>query len=592
MKKISLWLITLWMTLCLAPAMAAESGELPAEAKQSALSLLTEVYGYTAEEADNFAFRCEEADGQWMMTFAPKAHPGWQYTAAFSAQTGAFISGETPFGVSAFSYYPGEATVRDGLRAAREKGWFTAKDEAAAADFAQWLEQWNVRPNAALQGWLYGDGVTAAQAVDGYFTSCYGEEYQWPAALKEWRDEELAAYGFTLEAPKAPAQGSRVYLARSRRLGDLPLTVTEFSTQAPEIVAPALAVPQLEGWRCLCGVYVAMDRQAAGTRFEDWPDRGLIAFEKDGQRLLTAVMRTAEGESQLYPIGDKALLTDRELTMTFDAQSELFKLVYPLSATERESFAVTLLSGQYGGVLCRLENYTHVNDQTNEALLISRQSQNHGGEESWYYVNAYQNGVAAAERVYLRNAPPYLNFIDADHFPKTAEACEAETGFTLPEDYGVACDVHLRAKTSSHSKDLGMYRMGVLVQVLGTEPGSPYTWYHVRVGSAEGYMSGIYVDYPGAECGMKPLSQFEPLTVGKTKKAVALKKGTGWFDGTIMQLSAGTKLHVMADTGGWLHVMIPTGDIGWMMDINGTDGYVRAGDVALGATALQLDWME
>jgi hypothetical protein len=49
---------------------------------------------------------------------------------------------------------------------------------------------------------------------------------------------------------------------------------------------------------------------------------------------------------------------------------------------------------------------------------------------------------------------------------------------------------------------------------------------------------------------------------------------------------------VIAVLGDWLHVVIPQGEPGWMMDVNGTDGYVKASDVMEAATSVQLDWME
>jgi uncharacterized protein YgiM (DUF1202 family) len=137
-----------------------------------------------------------------------------------------------------------------------------------------------------------------------------------------------------------------------------------------------------------------------------------------------------------------------------------------------------------------------------------------------------------------------------------------------------------------------MYEPGTLVQVLETLPGSEYPWYHVRAGLAEGYMSGNYVTYGDSANIADTVSISTPLHVAKTKKACALRKGTGWLDGTVMDLNAGTKMHVIAVVGDWLHVVVPQGEPGWMMDVNGTDGYVKASDVLQAGTSLQLDWMD
>ena len=105
-------------------------------------------------------------------------------------------------------------------------------------------------------------------------------------------------------------------------------------------------------------------------------------------------------------------------------------------------------------------------------------------------------------------------------------------------------------------------------------------------------MASIYVDYEGSPCTTHPLTNHDPLPVAETMKAVNLKSGTGLFAKTIQELPAGTRMHVLAERGRWLHVMIPQNEIGWMMDVNGTDGYVLASDVRTASSALQLDWMQ
>ena len=73
----------------------------------------------------------------------------------------------------------------------------------------------------------------------------------------------------------------------------------------------------------------------------------------------------------------------------------------------------------------------------------------------------------------------------------------------------------------------------------------------------------------------------------------ALKAGTGWFDKTLSDLPAGTRLRVLAEQGGWLHVAVADGPMGWLALTDGLeDGYVKAADVRMAATEAQLDWME
>ena len=111
-------------------------------ARQHALNLLTEVYGYSAEEADAFEMKVVDNNDLWNVEFWPKDHPEWVYTARFSKENGSMDTVTTPFkGGKAFYGYPGEATMRDGLRLAREKGWFIRWNEQDRQEMAQWFAQ-------------------------------------------------------------------------------------------------------------------------------------------------------------------------------------------------------------------------------------------------------------------------------------------------------------------------------------------------------------------------------------------------------------------------------------------------------------------
>ncbi|MDD3214616.1 MAG: SH3 domain-containing protein, partial [Eubacteriales bacterium] len=324
-------------------------------------------------------------------------------------------------------------------------------------------------------------------------------------------------------------------------------------------------------------------------------DVGLLIFERDGTRILVMVDRPYHIDSwTAVPVGEKAILQNRDVYIEYESQRNAFAIIYPVSDVESESFGVRLrYNYEMETTLCQLVDYQHTNTDTGEGIVIDGEGGELEASQDWYHVTVYKTGEEPKTEVDAALIPPYLDYIDAEAFPKTAEECRAAVGYTVPEGYGVLCGVHLRAKTSSHSANLGLYHEGTLVQVLGEEPGNPYHWYHVRIGSQEGYMSGIYVNYPGSECAMHPLSQYLPLPVAKAKKDIALKKGTGWFDGTVATLEAGTQMHVLGTRGDWLHVMVPQEEKpGWLMDINGTDGYVKAGDVVQAATSLQLDWLE
>lgn len=580
--------LPLLLALALLPLPAlAEDASAPV---RSAMADLTEVFGYTQEEAEAFTFNVTETDTTWEIEYYDPDHPTWVYTSSTNKETGQYISATTPFKGPDYVRYPGESAVRDGLRTARENGWFTDLSEENRTAFLAWMEQWGVHANDTLNNGLARGTLTGAQALQAFFASCYGDTGTWTDALTEWYQTELASYGWTAEDASAvtaatPVTGINRYESKTR-MSNWPVTVTEFADEVPDELSQVLALPVLAGYTCLCGAYTA--KQGSETYVPT--DTGLLVLEKDGTRFLVAILRVSGTDDwSVQPVGEKALLSGRSLYITYNAMQSEYTLTYPVSDTENESFSVTPLyydDNEYS-LLLRLESYRRTNTATGESVLIAATDDN-----EWYHVTTTDAAGTTAEEQITRLVPPFLEFTDADAFPKTAEECRADTAYTLPDTYGVSCTVHLRQKTSSRSADLGTYNYGTLLEVLGTEAGDPYPWYHVRIGSVDGYMSSLYVDYEGSACSMRPLEHYPALTVAKTTKSVNLKNGTGWFDGTVATLPAGTKMHVLAEIDGWYHVMIPqSGDPGWLMDVNGTDGYLKQSDVVTAATSLQLDWL-
>lgn len=65
----------------------------------------------------------------------------------------------------------------------------------------------------------------------------------------------------------------------------------------------------------------------------------------------------------------------------------------------------------------------------------------------------------------------------------------------------------------------------------------------------------------------------------KAQKDTTLKKGTGWFSGTVVNVPAGTKMHVLAEYDRWYYVVVPQETIQARMDIYGTYGYITKNQV-------------
>lgn len=81
-------------------------------------------------------------------------------------------------------------------------------------------------------------------------------------------------------------------------------------------------------------------------------------------------------------------------------------------------------------------------------------------------------------------------------------------------------------------------------------------------------------------------------TFAEAKKEIALKRGTGWLDGSVGTFPAGTRMHVVFENGDWLYVDIPSGEMDWVMDPEGTFGYVLKNDVEEMSVSRLIEWPE
>ena len=151
----------------------------------------------------------------------------------------------------------------------------------------------------------------------------------------------------------------------------------------------------------------------------------------------------------------------------------------------------------------------------------------------------------------------------------------------------LAAGVLLRKDHSSRSKDLGMLKNATVIRVLDWVKGDPYDWVKTSLGGLDGYVA---INYTSAGSDSLCVGREYPMPVAVCLKNVELKKNTGWFGKTAAELVAGTKMHVILEEDDWLYVVVPRGDIGWLMDVDGTYGYVRRSDVRVGALEACLDW--
>ena len=585
MKRLTIGLLLLLLFAGCAKAFAVEPDD--TAAIQMAQNQLTEVYGYTREETMLFTYQVTYSADTVFVHFFQRSD--WTYRITIRREDWSIRDSHTPF-TTQYADKASENSVRQTLHAIKDNDWFAMWNVESKAMLRELIDGYgDIRVNEALQTGLSAEDYTPAQALEDLFISCYGEEWQWAVEVSAWRDAAFETFGLK----RAGISFSRPEGITTRKGllwdGRDETMITEFAGQTPDALAEAFADPNLQGWACLAGAYQEGNPFRMG---ESFTGTGLAAFANGEERLLVMLLRdTATQRWRVQPISKSALLAGRALYITFESQPGSYTIHYPLSDTEEESFQCRLIqikaTDSKERIACRLLEYRHTDRDANTTLMIDG-----GGSlvySGWYQVTLLQNG-AEEKAQYIALTPDFLEYINAEAFPKTAAACQAasEVSGAIPQGYGLSSYVHLRQKASSHSTDLGMYRRGTLVQVLDTLPGSSFPWYHVRIGTAEGYMSGNYVEYYD---NLQSVPASTVANLAKTKADTALKQSANAFAQTVRNLPAGTIVRVLAEYGNWLHISIPASDGDWLMQPDETSGYVKAGAVVEGLTALQLEWL-
>lgn len=548
--------------------------------KQAAISSLTEVFGYTVEEADAFCF---EDDGVQKLTYYQPEHPEWAYTLIYNAQGS--ISWEMPFH-SNYSSYPGENSVRWFLRQAQEGQWFTRWNEENRSNAQTALINGDISPDRQLSIALSQNDVAADQLIQAFFTSCYGPEQNWPKAVSGWRDEVLDQYGVTLSRTTAIPEKGTVEYVIPHGITYSETTVCEFKGEVPEELQTVFqAEPRLNGWKCITGVMFTIPENP----LSNYSGCGVAAFEKDGERLLVGFEQTM-GQWILYPIGTNALYQDPalELSITGANQNGQTYIIRYDGADGMQAFAFSINNptGDVWGhaFLCSLKSYEAISADGVDRVSINC---DHIRDNEWDFIE--QHGDETISETVVTYYPVWMGILDIKDFPRSI-ALARKTTSPVPEGYVMAGSVHLRKDHSSHSADLGTLQPGTLLPVLDTVPGDPHPWIRTSIGQLKGYVCAEYTtDNVGSTIN---INTSYPMPVAVTKKPVELKNGTGWFAGTVQQLSEGTWMRVIMEKDDWLYVVVPREEYhdAWMMDADGTYGYVKKSDVSIGALEIQLEW--
>ena len=575
MKKI---LCALLLASCVMLSCAFADGP-EAQGKESAENMLTEVYGYTVEEIRDFQYETTLEDGKLNVRFWPAMRPGWVYTASFDADTSQFVEGTSPFtqGMYLPDAYPGESAVREVLRKADEDNWFRYWNSSDRNELHKLMKKMDIQPTTALLEGVITGNISGGKAVHAFFESCYGTEVGWTQPVREWYERTLLLNNVQADHKPSFTEGIVTYTYQPTD-SHVPVTVTRFAGEAPDVVKEMLRNPNLSGWQPVCG---ALEESPTTDTMLRLRDQGMLVFEKDGQRLLVALSRE-EGETEwtMQPISTTAIRTNVDMYIEPGSMLRSYSIVYPLSETGAERFLVrtgTRRMESMEGVGCSLLEYSRVNTATGEGFWLDIHS---GGISKAVVYHA--DGRVQEEEI-SAHLPYSMEWLDVDTFPTNLMQCWQYKAEEIPDGYAVSSGVHLRATTSSRGRDLGMYESGVLVKILSEEPGDPYTWYRVQVGSQQGYMCSIYVDTDD-----QSYSSNRP-PIGRTTKEIKLKKSSGWLGGTVQTLPEGTNLYILADCGDKLHVMLMEEE-NTHMPVKGTDGYVPQDAVTIAFTPLQLNW--
>ena len=545
---------------------------------QHAKDTLTEVYGYTEEQADHFQFLFH-AEGE-LEYWPDEDHTAYCYRLYFDPATGDTISYTTPFYDGGFENYPGEGNIRSVTNAFVENDWLHHWDSDSIAAFSQKVYEWGeIVPTQTLAEGLKSGNISSADAIQGLFLSCFGPEEAWTHATTVWLKELL---GESAETANASTAGENTVSHTKDEQFEIELkngshcAVFYYLETIPE--AANLNRFTEQGWTLKEGILADYILPRQDNDMQDNFDRGFFVLEKDGQRMGVTLIRKG-GEWESHPVGP-CILSDRDFTMTL--QTGGVDLTFRIEYESKEGRTVTCNCFADGNAFIHLDNYSITDESSGDRFLLYSE-----GSGKWFWLSnrSGQENTGGGDPRYISNVYAMMHFAE---LPDSPESYEAWNRFPFPDGYYMVTGVHLREQTSSRSRDLGLLNSGAVIHKTGEKDGDPFSWYQAEMGFLKGYVASQYicVDDVGVPTG----DLYDPLPVAEASRKADLKSGTGWFDGKITDVPEGTRMHVLFERDGWFYVVIPQGDLGFHMDVNGTYGFIPKDTVWIGNTGYDLDW--
>ena len=561
LKHISPLLLAIMMTIALILPVYAQAVSI--DLLPYAKARLTEVLGFTGDEASEFVFGEQKDD---TVEFWHPDHPEWKYSVYIDRKTNQ-IAGTSPFDTG-YLQSPGEAAVRSFLRSVRSQNIFADWNRKAHENLLSALKKKDIRICTNLYF-----AEDAGTAVYGLFESLFGPEFGWTETVRQLLQDMMDEYHLVWEPVPFHQKGIR------RNSSGITISThfeaVLFEGETPEELKPVLDIPQLAEWECTGGAVLT---NLLPPEYYDYPQsavNGLAAFEKNGRRQLVQFAKVGE-EWQVYPLGENALYRSGDYRVTYDGLHEAFAIDYLMEENEHISFYLMPHMWAEEGAECTILAYEHLDYTSGEAVWINVCG---GGEPTWK-LSSRQSSVRA-------RFPYHLGLVPVEQFPTSVEEADLKNYPGVPDQYTLVYGANFRSGISSHSHSYGELKPGVIIPVLEILPGDPNDWIHTRLGTIEGYVVSNYTASDDLIPGLSSLP-----TVAEAQKEFTLKRGTGWFDGSVGTWPAGTRMHVIFDSGDWLYVDIPSGEMNWIMDPDGTFGFVHRNDVTEMTSACLINWPE
>jgi len=347
-------------------------------------------------------------------------------------------------------------------------------------------------------------------------------------------------------------------LAAAAYAGELTEKTMNFGADAPDFIRQMLSENGYADASVVCGALI--EREGYDER--NAPNEVSTAFlitERGGQRELTGI-QWAIGTSNVHMESYGSCGLDLDDAVSINA-------IIDGSSPINRRFALRLKDGSVWEFLSTYQSSWRFYQYIGPDGFVCRLNSGRMNTDSHYF--------------YVPCSAWLGNWPDLSRFPTSDEEASDFMGqcWAGVNDRCLVWGANLRTKPTGSARSLGQYHVA-LAEVLEEKPGKQLPWYHVRIGNAEGWISGPYVVSPTDQEGFAfngslgiPWAQAQtdcPLYAAMSDK------------NALMILPPQTFMQVLAYTeDGWAHVLVTDRPQDFSLAALGTYGYVRLDSIAL-----------